>query len=528
MPDFRRFWLLLGLAAALALGPAASAARVPQEKERAQAGLVAEISEQLNKCRDLVREGQKFQDALDILSPLMARVFTVADRDRQMGLAVEIYLLRGVAQSGLGNDAAAVREFRSMFEISPALARDATKNIYDSKLTGLLRRAESREPIPAPEPAPEKAVPPAAAVREAAPPPESTLAVSSVPPGAKIILDGGDTGKVTDAQLAGIPAGRHIVRLTKEFFADWEGPVPSPAGGRAVIEAKLFVVSYASAGIWGGGQSDLFAGPSALAAGRGNLVYVADPGPVRVRIMNAEGEAQAFGGGPEMAAVVRPGGLAVDAQGNVYLSDTESHQILAFDRSGRYLKTWGQFGAGTAGLNTPLGLAVDGRGNVLVADGGNGLIKRFTPDGGLAGSFGQDGPDASRLAFPRGAAVNSRGEIVVLDRSQIVLFAVDGRRIAAWGKEGTGEGEFAEPQGISVDALDCVYVADSGNHRVQKFDPRGRFLCAWGGPGTDPMMMSDPSAVVVDVRGVVYVAERNNRRVQIFTVGPSALGAPEH
>lgn len=526
MRDFRRLWIPLVLAAGLAFGPTASAARPPQDQ--AQAGLIAEIGGQLDACRNLIRDGQRYQEALDLLSPLTARVFTVAERSRQMSLAVEIFLLKGIAQSGLGNDAAAVLEFRSMFGIDPVLAREATKNIYDPKLTGLLRRAEGRAPEPAPAPAQEKAAPPAAAEREAAPPPGLTLRVASVPPGARIILDGADTGKVTDTQLTAVSRGPHTVRLTKEFYADWEGPVPAPSsGGRAVIEAKLYASSYSSAGIWGGEQSDMFAGPTALAASSGNLIYIADPGPMRLRIMNSEGESQSFGSGPEMAAVVRPGGLAVDARGNVYLSDPEAHAILKFDPNGRFLKTWGQFGAGSTGLNTPLGLAVDGRGNLLIADGGNGLIKRFTPEGGLVGSFGQDGPDASRLVFPRGVAVNSRGEIVVLDRAQAVLFASDGRRIAAWGKQGAAEGEFADPQGIGVDALDCVYVADSGNHRLQKFDPRGRFLCAWGGPGTGPMMMSDPCAVAVDSKGAVHVAERNNRRIQIFIVGSSALGAPE-
>jgi DNA-binding beta-propeller fold protein YncE len=526
MRDYRRLWLPLFLVIGWALGPAASAARPPQDQ--AQAGLIAEIGEQLNACRNLIRDGQKFQEALDLLSPLTARVFTVTDRSRQMGLAVEIFLLKGIAQSGLGNDAAAVLEFRSMLGIDPSLAREATKNIYDSKLNGLLRRAEGRASQPVPAPAPEKAAPPAAADRETAPPPGLTLRVASVPTGARIFLDGADTGKVTDAQLPGVPRGQHAVRLTKEFYADWEGPVPAPSSsGRAVIEAKLYAASYSSADIWGGERSGMFAGPAALAAAPGNLIYIADPGPVRVRITNSEGESQAFGGGPEMDAVARPGGLAVDAQGNVYLSDPESHAILKFDRTGRFLKTWGKFGAGSTGLNTPLGLAVDGRGNILLADGGNGLIKRFTPEGGLVGSFGQEGPDSSRLVFPRGVAVNSRGEIVVLDRAQAVLFAPDGRRIAAWGKDGAAEGEFAEPQGIGVDAFDCVYVADSGNHRLQKFDPRGRFLCAWGGPGTGPMLMSDPSAVAVDSKGAVYVAERNNRRVQIFIVGSGALGAPE-
>ena len=202
MSVIRRFGVVMILAAGFALGPAASAARAVQEQERAQAGLVAEIEEQLDKCRDFIRSGQRYREALDLLSPLTARVFTVADRSRQMALAVEIFLLKGIAHSGTGNDAAAVREFRSMFELNPALARQATKNIYDAKLIELLRRAEGREAEPEAAAAQEKAAPvpekadrPAAVVREAAPPPGLTLVLSSDPPGAEISIDGAATGK---------------------------------------------------------------------------------------------------------------------------------------------------------------------------------------------------------------------------------------------------------------------------------------------------------------------------------------------
>ncbi len=447
-----------------------------------------------------------------------------------MGLAVEIFLLKGIAQSGAGNEPAALREFRSMYELNPTLARQATKNIYDARLIGLLRRAEGREPEPETKAqAAEKPALAAAADGRAAQPASSlVLAISSEPPGAQIFIDGADTGKTTDAEITGLSLAPHTIKLVKELFADWTGPVPDlGAGGKSIVAAKLYAASYASSGIWGGVQSDMFSGPTAVTVSKEGLIFVADSGPVRIRIVNSDGESQAFGRGPELDGVVRPGGLAVDGQGAVYVSDPESHTVLKFDRSGRFLTSWGAFGAGTAGFNTPLGLAVDGKGDILVADGGNGLIKRFGPDGSLAGSFGQEGPDASRLVFPRGVAVTSRGEVAVLDQAQVVLYAADGKRLAAWGTAGSGDGEFVEPFGIAVDSLDCVYVADSGNHRIQKFDPRGRFLCAWGGQGAEPMMLNDPSGIAVDARGAVYVIEKINRRVQVFTVGSGALGLSE-
>ena len=516
----------------LVLGPGPSvSARGPQGQDAGQAGLIAEIEGRLDACRDLIRAGRQFREALDALSPLTARVFAVSDRGKQMELAVEIFLLKGIAQKGAGDETAAVREFRSMFELSPGLARAATKNIYDPGILALLRRAEGREPErqpepkPEPQPEPRRETPPP--TRAAVPAEGASLLVRSTPSGAKILLDGADTGKTTEALLSGLVRGPHTLRLSKEFHADWNGSVQAPeTGAQAVVEAKLFVNSYASAGIWGGPQSDLFNGPAAVAVSRDNIIYVADSGPTRLRMINAEGESQILAGGPELAAVVRPWGLTLHPKGFLFISDPESHAILVFDPTGRFVRKWGQFGEGMSGLNTPAGLAVDGQGNVLVADGGNGLVKRFTPEGVLVDSFGQGGAESSRLVFPRGVAVNSKGEIVVLDRGQVVIFGRGGAKIAAWGKEGSGEGEFGEPLGLAVDALDCVYVADSGNHRVQKFDPRGRLLCAWGGRGAEPSMLGSPCAVAVDGRGAVFVAERDNKRIQSFAAGAGAQGVP--
>jgi len=61
-----------------------------------------------------------------------------------------------------------------------------------------------------------------------------------------------------------------------------------------------------------------------------------------------------------------------------------------------------------------------------------------------------------------------------------------------------------------------VYVADSGNDRVQAFDPQGRFLAQWGADGSDPGEFSDPTGLAVDAGGSLYVADTGNNRVERF------------
>ncbi len=88
--------------------------------------------------------------------------------------------------------------------------------------------------------------------------------------------------------------------------------------------------------------------------------------------------------------------------------------------------------------------------------------------------------------------------------------------VETWGSQGSGDGQFLTPRGVAVAASGDVYVADSGNHRLQKFDPQGNHLLTWGGQGDGPGQFQEPWGLVVDAQGRVYVADTWNHRVQVF------------
>ena len=85
-----------------------------------------------------------------------------------------------------------------------------------------------------------------------------------------------------------------------------------------------------------------------------------------------------------------------------------------------------------------------------------------------------------------------------------------------WGKEGNAPGQFKSPWGVACDPLGYVYIVDSGNHRVQKFDSSGTYLTSWGNRGLTEGQLNFPSGIAVDKEGYVYVIDSGNHRLTKF------------
>jgi streptogramin lyase len=211
-------------------------------------------------------------------------------------------------------------------------------------------------------------------------------------------------------------------------------------------------------------------------------------------------------------------GVDVDRNGNVWAFDrcggdtcigSKLAPILQFDSSGKLLKS---FGAGMFAF--PHGFYLDREGNVWATDGpgkdgkGNQVIK-FSPEGKVLLTLGKAGVSAEgpgTFIYPSAVVVAPNGDIFVADghgadtNGRIVKFSRDGKFIKAWGKKGSGRGEFGGMHAIAMDSKGRVFVGDRGNSRIQIFDQDGKFLDEW-------KQFGRPSGVFIDANDNIHVAD---------------------
>jgi len=319
--------------------------------------------------------------------------------------------------------------------------------------------------------------------------------------------------------------------------------------------------------------------PIAMVADSAGNIYIADKNNHLVRkvskgnittVAGSGVQGYAGDGGPAISAQLSwPSGLALDAQGNLYIGDAGNNVVRKVSNgiittvagNGTYGYTGDGGAATSAEMNYPTGVAVDSSGALYIADSDNNVVRKVvngiitTAVGtGTEGYIGDGGAATSaELAYPQGLAVDAQGNLYISDSLNYAVRWVNNGVINTLAGNGTlgyqgdgGPGTSAElniPVGIALDVLGNLYIADSGNNRVRVVSNAtistvaGNGTQGFSGDGGSAASaeLAQPYGVTADPSGNVYVADSGNNRVRIatpttstctYSVNPVALYPP--
>lgn len=301
--------------------------------------------------------------------------------------------------------------------------------------------------------------------------------------------------------------------------------------------------------------------PQGIALDAAGNIYVADTGHHLIsKISVSENSVTTLAGtsgsagvtdGPGAAArFSSPWGIAVDAAGNVYVADsgTTGNTIRRITPAGVVTTLAGSAGVagsadgtGTAAtFNRPSGLTVDATGTVYVCDNSNHTIRKVTPAGvvtTLAGSPGggqrTDGSGAAaRLGSPAGIALDpTTGNLIVVeggnDSVRRVTLAGVVTTIAGNTSRGFADGlgrsaRFFGPEGVAVNAVGEIFVADTFNHVIRRVSPTGVVTTIAGTATTSgstdgtsaAALLNRPFALAISATGQLYIADTSNLTIR--------------
>ena len=195
-------------------------------------------------------------------------------------------------------------------------------------------------------------------------------------------------------------------------------------------------------------------------------------------------------------------------------------------------KTFGITGSEPGQFQNPRDVAIAPDGTLYITDTSNNRIQHLSADGSVLQVWGSFA-DLSKGAAPGGTfyepwgiAVGSDGSVYVADtwNHRIQKFTANGEFVTMWGFFGQAETPFAiyGPRDIAIDSVGNLYITDTGNKRIVIYDPQGNYVAQLGSIGLEPGQFDEPVGVAVDKDGLVYVADTWNQRIQVMV--PDTVG----
>jgi sugar lactone lactonase YvrE len=293
------------------------------------------------------------------------------------------------------------------------------------------------------------------------------------------------------------------------------------------------------------------------------VVQLADQsGTVRFLVGAAEKGRFKGDGGPAVAATLNfPSAVAADSRGNLYIADTFNHRVRRVDAATGTI--WTLAGTGTARfagdggpatkamLNEPVALALDEQRDLLyIADLANYRVRVVDLDAGRITTYGGNGEREydgdgrkamhAALSGPSGLAVDAEGTLYIADTFSgrirkvdlatrtISTVAGDGTQYHYQGMPNEFSTSLSRPAGIALAEDGSLYITDSDNHLIRKWNPQSKIITSIAGNGTAQFAgdggpahassLNYPFGVAVDLAGHLYIADTFNHRIRLVAV----------
>lgn len=252
---------------------------------------------------------------------------------------------------------------------------------------------------------------------------------------------------------------------------------------------------------------------------RGRII-VTDPGAHGVHIFDFNQQKYKFLSrrDTDKNPLLMPQCVAVDAEDNLYVTDSQSGKVFVFDASGKYRRAIGSLKGGEGYFKRPTGIAVDSAAqHIYVTDTLRNKIFMMDMQGSVLKIIGKAGTGDGDFNYPTELRLNG-SDLVVVDAMNFRVQVLDreGMFRYAIGKPGDGTGWMFRPKGIGFDSENHLYVVDGLWGVVQVFDREGRLLYYFGGKGTGAGEFQLPAGLQIDRQDRIYVVDSFNRRVQVF------------
>ena len=254
----------------------------------------------------------------------------------------------------------------------------------------------------------------------------------------------------------------------------------------------------------------------------GDRIYATEGRDQRlIRVFDRDGNPITDFAPPNTSPATRaPVYVALDRQGQVYVTDRLQHAVMVFDADGNFLRVL--HSPAPDGYWAPLGITVEAD-NIYVADvtKGQHRVLIFDQNEQFQREFGQEGQGQGEFSFPNSVARDSRGRLYVSDsnNARVQVFDPQGNLLGIFAV-GAGEQATNLPRGLWADARDRLFVADTVGQTIRVWDVSGdvpRFLYTFGTEGNGDGEFYFPNAITVDDTGRLYITDRANNRIQVWS-----------